>query len=84
MLQRARLVGEWSEVLLKPTIGDLWFIAGPAGGLLTVYMTLSLRDERTVEAKVGSREKRGCIKVVGSRSDHQRSDVYPNPNPFAN
>lgn len=66
MLQRARLVGEWSEVLLKPTIGDPWFIAGPTGGLLTVYMTLSLRSERTVKAKVGSRGKRGCIKVVGS------------------
>lgn len=63
MFQRARLVGEWSEVLLKPTIGDPWFIAGPTGGLLE-YMALSLRGERTVRAKVGSRGKRGCIKVV--------------------
>lgn len=75
MLQRARLVGEWSEVLLKPTIGDPWFIAGPTGGLLTVNMALSLR---TVKAKVGNRAKRGCIK---GRSDHRRSDVCPKPNP---
>lgn len=64
MLQRPRLVGEWSEVLLKPTIGGPWLIAGPAGGLLVVYMALSLRGERTVKAKVESRGKRGCIKVV--------------------
>lgn len=64
MLQRARLVGEWSEVLLKPTIGDPWLIAGPAGGFLAVCMALSLHGGRTFKSKVVSRGKRGCIKVV--------------------